>query len=73
MKDQDGSQFWCHTSVYLQPVDLAEYVLNKCITQAEPRQKGSHTETENQSVKYNFDFLEDEIPHGHILVWMVSN
>jgi len=48
-------------------VELAEYVLNKCITQTE----------EDQPVKYNFDFLEDQVPHKHYdhytLVCMVSN
>ena len=48
-------------------VELAEYVLNKCITQT----------GEDQPVKYNFDFLEDQLPHKHhdhyTLVCMVSN
>ena len=47
--------------------ELAEYVMNKCITQA----------GEGQPVKYNFDILEDQIPHEHhnhyTLVWMVSS
>ena len=58
------------------PTDLAEYVLNKCITQAEPKRQisidgeehmdtiGSFvgndpTVTADQSVHYNFDYLED--------------
>ena len=57
--------------IYTQPlhtyIELAEYVMNKCITQAE----------EDQPVKYNFDILEDQVPHEHhdhyTLVWMVSN
>ena len=48
-------------------IDLAEYVLNKCITQA----------GEDQPVKYNFDCLEDQIPSdqhdNHTLVLMVRN
>ena len=47
-------------------IDLAEYVLNRFINQAD----------ENQPVKYNFDILEDQTTHehydNHILVWMVS-
>ena len=58
------------------PTDLAEYVLNKCITQAEAKRQisidgegyvdgsGSFmgndpTVTADQSVHYNFDYLED--------------
>ena len=45
-------------------VDIAEYVLNKCVTQA----------GEDHPVKYNFDILEDQDSHEHhALVWMVSN
>ena len=48
-------------------VDLAEYVLNKCITQA----------GEDHPVKYNFDCLEDQIPNdqhdNHTLLLMVTN
>ena len=55
--------------------ELAEYVMNKCITQA----------GEDHPVKYNFDILEDQVPQEHhdqvpqehhdhyTLVWMVSN
>ena len=41
--------------------------MNKCITQA----------GEDEPVKYNFDILEDQVPHKHhddyTLVWMVSS
>ena len=41
--------------------------MNKCITQA----------GEDQPVKYNFDILEDQVPHNHhdhyTLVYMVGN
>ena len=64
-----GSQFivlWW-TTLYLTTIELVEYVLNKCITQA----------GEDQPVKYNFDILEDQVPHKHYdhytLVCMVSN
>lgn len=57
-------------------IDLAEYVLNKCITQAEPRRQisidgeedvdttgsflnNNPTLTADQSVHYNFDYLEE--------------
>ena len=53
---------WCSETI-----DLAEYVLNRFINQA----------NEDQPVEYNFDILEDQISHehhdNHILVWMVSN
>ena len=62
------------------PTDLAEYVLNKCITQAEPKRQlsidgegyvdgsGSFVSndpkaTADQSVHYNFDYLEDNSGH----------
>ena len=62
------------------PTDLAEYVLNKCITQAEPKRQlsidgegcvdssGSFMgndprATADQSVHYNFDYLEDSSGH----------
>ena len=51
-----------HTSSEI--IDLAEYVLNRLIHQA----------NEDQPVEYNFDILEDQEHHdNHILVWMVSN
>ena len=67
------------------PIDLAEYVLNKCITQSQPEQQisisgenfvDSPTVAGDQPVHYNFDYLEDKDTykhHGnHILEWMVS-
>ena len=70
------------------PIDLAEYVLNKCITQSHPERQirisgenfvDSPTVTADQPVHYNFDYLEDKdgrISHkhhgNHILDWMVS-
>ena len=68
--------------------DLAEYVLNKCITQPQPERQisingeyfvDSPSVTGDQPVHYNIDYLEDEdgkISHkhhgNHILDWMVS-
>ena len=41
-----------------QPTELAEYVLNKCIT----KDKDSNsTDTANQPVHYNFEHLEDNV------------
>ena len=44
-------------------IDLAEYVLNKCITQTEPKQVGTDgqddPDAKEQPVKYNFDYLVD--------------
>ena len=70
------------------PIDLAEYVLNKCITQPQPKRQisisgenfvDSPTAAGDQPVHYNFDYLEDKdrrISHkhhgNHILLWMVS-
>ena len=52
---------------FSETIDLAEYVLNRFIHQA----------NKDQPVEYNFDILEDQISHehhvNHILVWMVSN
>ena len=51
------------------PLDLAEYVLNKCITQPQPEQQisisgenfvDSPTVAGDQPVHYNFDYLEDK-------------
>ena len=45
-------------------VEIAEYVLNKCVTQA----------GEDQPVECNFDILEDQVSQKHhALVWMVSD
>ena len=68
--------------------DLAEYVLNKCITQSQPEHQisisgedfvDSPIVTGDQPVHYNFHSLEDSDEklshnyHGnHILDWMVS-
>lgn len=69
------------------PTDLAEYVLNKCITQPQPEQQinineedfvDSPSVTGDQPVHYNIDYLEDKDGkiykhHGnHTLDWMVS-
>lgn len=52
-------------------LDVAEFVLNKCITQEDSEMQGI------QQVCYNFDYLENmdskDIPKdAHILYWMVS-
>ena len=73
-----------HVNV-IPPIDLAEYVLNKCITQPQPEQQisisgenfvDSPTVAGDQPVHYNFDYLEDKDSykhHGnHILDWTVS-
>ena len=74
---------WCNPL----PIDLAEYVLNKCITQDEPVQQikrqissdgevseGNSTVTTDQPVHYNFEYLEDmdKDRGNHILDCMVS-
>ena len=57
------------------PIDLAEYVLNKCITQDQQQicirnfLCSKPTVTANQPVNYNFDHLVED---NHILDWMVS-
>ena len=61
------------------PIDLAEYVLNKCITQEqEISNNGEDTIdgpiiTADRPVHYNFDILEDKDHRNHILLWMVGN
>ena len=67
------------------PTDLAEYALNKCVTQAEPKRQictdgedfvDGSADTPDQPDRYNFDLLEDQISDecndDHILAWMVS-
>ena len=63
------------------PSDLAEYALNKCVTQAETKRQDSKdgensVDTPDQPDHYNFDLLEDQISDesndDHILAWMVS-
>ena len=57
------------------PIDLAEYVLNKCITQDEQQISignflcSNPTVTADEPVNYNFDYLVED---NHILDWMVS-
>ena len=57
------------------PIDLAEYVLNKCITQDQQQicirnfLCSKPTVTADQPVNYNFDYLVED---NHILDWMVS-
>ena len=74
--------------LHLLLIDLAEYVLNKCITKSQPERQisisgenfvDSPTVAGDQPVHYNFDYLEDKdgrISHkhhgSHILDWMVS-
>lgn len=65
-------------------IDLAEYLLNKCITQDEPAQqikrqnssdvKGNSTVPTDQPVHYNFEYLEgmDKDHESPILDCMVS-
>lgn len=65
-------------------IDLAEYLLNKCITQDEPAQqikrqnssdvKGNSTAPTDQPVHYNFEYLEgmDKDHENPILDCMVS-
>ena len=56
-------------------IDLAEYVLNKCITQDEKQISignfscSNPTVTPDEPVYYNFDFL---VKDNQILDWMVS-
>lgn len=64
---------WCNTYALLtsQPLELAEYVLNKCITKEEPKQEiavdgknfvdSTSTDTADQPVHYNFEYLEDNV------------
>lgn len=68
------------------PTDLAEYVLNECITQAEPMKGikrqisregevlGNHTLTTDQPVHYKFEYLDDtdKDDRNHILDCMVG-
>lgn len=65
---------WCNTSLISPPTDLAEYVLNKCITQDEPG-------TDKPKVCYNFKYLkaknfedlkDKDRKVSHVLNWMVS-
>ena len=69
----------------IQTTDLAEYVMNKCITQPQPERQisisgenfvDSPTVAGDQPVHYNFDYLDqkDSYKHhgNHILDWMVS-
>ena len=69
--------------MHLLPIELAEYVLNKCVIQDEPKRQISidggdfvdkPTVTAHKQVHYNFDILEDKNQHhgNHILDWMVS-
>ena len=69
--------------MHLLSIDLAEYVLNKCVTQDEPERQISidggdfvdkSTVAADKQVHYNFKILEDKDQyHGnHILDWMVS-
>ena len=53
-----------------QPIDLAEYVLNKCITKDESKRQigiegenfvDDPTVTADQPVQYNFEHLEDNV------------
>ena len=72
---------WMHCNLYvliLLPsprIDLAEYVLNKCITQDEKQISignfscSNPTVTPDEPVYYNFDFL---VKDNQILDWMVS-
>lgn len=70
-------------------IDLAEYVLNKCVIAERKELHSIDAEdvvdgpsdaainTANQPIKNTFDFLEDQTSleqrDNHILVWMVSN
>jgi len=68
--------FKCKLKLYYSfTIDLAEFVLNKCITQDDSEMQGG------QPVHYNFDYLEKTGAKGtpksknqgvHILYWMVS-
>ena len=65
---------WCSTSLTSPPTDLAEYVLNKCITQDEP---GTDKPKVDYDFKYlkakNFEDLKDKDRKvSHVLYWMVS-
>ena len=62
-----------HSNIFNLSLELAEYVLNKCITQAivqenhmdgkgkegETQEERSQADRKDELVKYNFDFLED--------------
>ena len=68
--------FRCKLDLYNSSIiDLAEFVLNKCITQDDSEMQGG------EPVHYNFDYLENTGAKGnpksqnqgvHILYWMVS-